>query len=328
VQPRERVLSTLERGQSDRVPRFEIWIDALWSELGQHDHADAYVNLGQDCIMMPGGSPPGSNAWRDGVDEFGRIWNAGRYAGGAVAEAGDLHRFTPALNVARGCFDRERVRAISHRYPHHCLIFGTHAGPLTAAYLAMGFERFFACLVDNPSLAHSLLEARTEWCIALFREASRLGAEVLVMGDDAAHRDGPMISTAMWREFVLPYHCRIVQALDAPLIWHSDGNLDALLPFAVQAGFAGVHGLEPAAGMDLGRAKEEFGAQLTLIGNVDVRVLCGSDLGAVRAEVRRCLEEGAPGGSYMMATCNSIFNGMNPVAVAELFRFQAEMELV
>ncbi len=328
MQPRERVLSTLARGQSDRVPRFEIWIDAPLPELGQRDQAEAYVNLGQDCIMLPGGSPADSNAWRDGVDEFGRIWNAGRYAGGAVANAGDLRRFTPPLRAARSCFDRERARSVRRRYPHHCLIFGTHAGPLTAAYMAMGFEPFFACLVDDPSLAHSLLEARTEWCIALFREASRLGAEVLVLGDDGAHRDGPMISAAMWREFVLPYHCRIVQALEAPLIWHSDGNLDTLLPFAVEAGFVGVHGLEPAAGMDLRRAKQEFGAQLTLIGNVDVRVLCGPDLDAVRAEVRRCLEQGAPGGSYMIATCNSIFQGMNPLAVAEMFRYQAEVQLV
>ena len=29
-----------------------------------------------------------------------------------------------------------------------------------------------------------------------------------------------------------------------------------------------------------------------------------------------------PGGRYMLASCNSIFEGMNPAAVAEFFRYQ------
>ena len=325
MKPRDRVLTVLEHGQADRVPRFEIWIDDLHSELGRHDTADTYVQMGQDCIMLPGGSPPGSRAWRDGVDEFGRIWKNGMYVGGAVATADDLRRFSPPLSAADACFDPESVRSIRRRYPHHCLIFGTHVGPLTAGYMAMGFERFFARMLDDPPFVHALIDARTEWCIALYRSALRLGAEVLVLGDDAAHCGGPMISPTMWREFVLPYHRRIVESLDVPLIWHSDGNIQSLLPFAVEAGFVGVHGLEPAAGMDLARVKQEFGMQTVLVGNIDVRVLCRGDLGAVRQEVRRCLAQGAPGAGYMIATCNSIFKGMNPLAVAEMFRCEAEI---
>lgn len=185
----------------------------------------------------------------------------------------------------------------------------------------MGFESFFTCLHADPEFAHALLSARTEWCIALYQEALRLGAEVLVLGDDAAHRDGPLISPAMWRTFVLPYHRRIVQSLAAPVIWHSDGAVEPLLPFAVEAGFVGVHGLEPAAGVDLARVKGQFGRQLILVGNIDVRVLCNHDLDAVHREVDRCLRQGAPGGGYMLSTCNSIFRGMHAPAVAEMFLY-------
>jgi uroporphyrinogen decarboxylase len=159
----------------------------------------------------------------------------------------------------------------------------------------------------------------------MFQKAVDLGAEVLVLGDDAAHADGPMISPRMWREFILPHHKRIVGAFDVPVIWHSDGNVEPLLPMAVEAGFAGLHGLEPAAGMDLARIKREFGHDLVLIGNVDVRVLCDSDLEAVRAEVDRCVAQGAPGGGYMIASCNSIFEGLNHIAVAEMFRYERQV---
>ena len=49
--------------------------------------------------------------------------------------------------------------------------------------------------------------------------------------------------------------------------------------------------------MDLARMKREYGQDLVLIGNVDVRVLFCSDLEAVRREVDRCIAQGTPGGA-------------------------------
>jgi uroporphyrinogen decarboxylase len=307
------------------VPRFEIWIDALLHELGQDDPSDAYVNLGQDCVMMPSRFPHHSNAWRDGVDEWGRIWQGGMYVDGAVDTEESLRQYSPPLSYAEQRFDAERVLAVRARHPHHCLVFGTHNGPFTAGYLSMGFERFFRRLIEDPAFVHQLLAARTDWAIAVYQRAIALGADVIVLGDDAAHGGGPLVSPRMWREFVLPYHRRIVEALGVPVIWHSDGNVEALLPMALEAGFVGVHGLDPIAGMDLAAVKRSFGQVLTLVGNADVRVLCNSDLAAVRREVDRCIAQGAPGGGYMIASCNSIFEGMNPAAVDEMFRYQREV---
>jgi uroporphyrinogen decarboxylase len=322
--PRERVFAALQHQEPDRVPRFEIWIDALIDELGAGDPQRAYVDQGQDSVMLPSQTPPDSNAWRDGVDEFGRVWRDGMYITGVVEDETDLHRYTPPLDIINRLFDPGRARAVRAAYPDHCLMYGTHIGPFIAAYMAMGLDRFFVCLYDDPGFAHRLLANRTEWCIAQFQAAVDLGAEVIVMGDDAGTRSAPMIAPDMWRTFVLPYHRQVVEALDVPVIWHSDGYILPLLPMAVEAGFTGVHGLEPAAGIDLAAVKQEFGRDLVLVGNVDVRVLCASDLGAVRREVDRCINQGALGGGYMIASCNSIFAGMNAAAVLEMFRCQDE----
>jgi uroporphyrinogen decarboxylase len=303
MKPRERVLTALEHQEPDRVPRFEIWIDdCMVDELGQNDLQSAHVNLGLDCVMIPSHYPAGSNAWRDGVDEWGRVWKNGFYVDGVVDTEADLRM---------------------ERYPDHCFIYGSHIGPFTAGYMAMGFERFFLRLLEKPAFVHKLLQARTEWCIAMYRKAIKLGVDVAVLGDDAGHNKGPMISPEMWREFILPYHRRIVEELDVPVIWHSDGAIEPLLPMAIEAGFVGVHPLEPAAGMDLGKIKREFGGDLALIGNVDVDVLCNSDLDAVREEVS--IEQGAAGGGYMISSCSSIFEGMNPASVVEMFRYAGEI---
>ncbi len=323
--PRERVFAALQHQPADRIPRFEIWIDALFDELGQGDPAGVYVNAGQDAVLLPTRNPPDSNAWRTGIDEWDRVWRDGMYIRGVIDTADDLARYSPPPEYAAAFFDADQIRAVRAASPDHCLMFGTHIGPFTAAYMAMGFERFFLRLVDDPAFALRLLEARTEWCIAMYQRALALGAEVLVLGDDSAYGNGPMISPAMWRQFILPFHRQIVAALDAPVIWHSDGDIEPLLPLAIEAGFVGIHGVDAIAGMDLARIKREYGRDLTLIGNVDVRVLFGDDLAAVRREVDRCVAQGASGGGYMLASCNSICEGMNPAAVAEMFRYQAEV---
>jgi uroporphyrinogen-III decarboxylase len=64
---------------------------------------------------------------------------------------------------------------------------------------------------------------------------------------------------------------------------------------------------------------------LVIIGNVDARVLFSPDLEPVRREVDRCITQGTPGRGYMIASCNSIYEGMNLDAVAEMFRYEGEV---
>ena len=49
------------------------------------------------------------------------------------------------------------------------------------------------------------------------------------------------------------------------------------------------------------------------------------DFDAVHREVDRCLRQAAPGGGYMLSSCNSIFPGMHPDAVREMYRYAAEI---
>jgi uroporphyrinogen decarboxylase len=326
MKPQERVLASLEHKEPDQVPRFEVWInDDMVTALGYEDLQSAHVGLGLDCVMIPTRTPARSNYWRDGLDEWGQIWKNGVYVNGVVRTARDLEKYSPPLNFVDGFFDTDATKNSIERYPDHCLIYGSHIGPFTMAYMAMGFARFFLALHEKPMFVRKLLEARTAWCIAMCQKAASLGVNLIVLGDDAGHHGGPMISPKTWRELVLPCHRRIVERLDVPVIWHSDGAIESLLPMAIEAGFRGVHGLEPAAGIDLGRVKRAFGEELVLVGNADINVLCSSDMHNVRAEVARCIEQGAYGGGYMLSTCNSIFKGMNTASVVEMYRYAREI---
>ncbi len=295
-----------------------MWIDALHQELGVSNPALAHPELGQDVILLPSSSPPKSNSWKDGVDEFGRVWHKGFYHAGVLETPADLRRFSPPADYAEKFFLVKAVEQALITFPDHFPFFGTHVGPFMNTYMAMGMENMFCSLYSDSAFVEAVMDTRTEWCLALFRQAVRLGAELIVMGDDAAHRGGSMISPTFWQQLVLPRHRRIVEELPVPVIWHSDGQMKELLPFAVQAGFAGVHGLEPPAGNNLATVKQQYGHQLVLIGNFDVNLLCGSDRDAVSREFDRCLRDGGDK-MFMLSTSNSIFTGMNPSTVKTYF---------
>jgi uroporphyrinogen-III decarboxylase len=314
----QRVKAVLEGGRPDRTPRFEVWIDALHTELGVNDPLSAHPELGQDAVLLPSQSPPGSNAWKEGLDEFGRIWKKGMYFSGALKTSSDLKRYSPPPSSARQFFNEGQADRLLTRYPDHFPFFGTHAGPFMGTYMAMGMAEMFCRLTVDISFINAVMETRTDWCLALFKQAVALGAKLIIMGDDAAHRGGPLVSPQIWQQLVLPHHRRITTGLPVPVIWHSDGQMEKLLPFAVEAGFAGVHGLEPPAGNNLAAIKHRYDDRLILIGNVDVNLLCGTDLGAVQSDINRCLEQGGRSG-FMLSTSNSIFRGMNPDAVRAYF---------
>ncbi len=320
MNPRERILAALNHQQPDRIPCLEVWIDGMDDALRINEPLHAHGELGQDGVLLPWGAPEESNSWKNGIDEWGRVWKDGMYKNGVVDTPADLERYQTPAGYEDRFFNLGQVERIKAAYPDHCWFFGTHIGPFMNAYLSMGLAAFCMRIVSDPTFVHALMAARTEWCLAVFEKAIQLGSELIIMGDDSAHSTGPFISPAMWREFVLPYHKHIVQTLSVPVLWHSDGNITKLLPMAVEAGFAGIHGLEPWS-VSLAKVKADYGANLVLIGNADVRVLCSQEIDPVQQEIKRCVREGGSRG-YIFSSCNSIFAGMNPDAVNEFFRFQ------
>lgn len=343
---RERVTTALRHETPDRVPIFTHGMDPKFiREFGGGDVYEAYRALDLDIF------PIRSQAWCQGkpllyslrnevspelrlsggtfggwagVDEFGRVWEKGSYVGGAVASEEDMERYVPSLRLEERT-DPAEVRQVRERYPDRAFALQAHTGPFGLSMESVGQERFLLLLHDDRPFIEKLLDARTEWYMGIARYGQELGADVIFMGDDVAYKGAPFVSPSEFEALMLPRYRRICDAVDTPVIWHSDGDITALLEVAVKAGFAGVHPLEPAAGMDLGWVKRQYGDRLVLVGNVDVsHVLCQGDPELVRREVRRCMEQGKPRGGYILSDSNTLHEGCNAAAIVEMYRYAKE----
>ena len=177
------------------------------------------------------------------------------------------------------------------------------------ARMLLGDEQVLYAFHDDPALVHDMMETATEFALAMLARA--LGEAPITVAhfwEDMCYRTGPLISPAMFREFMLPRYKRITRAIrDAGvdiIFVDSDGNVAELLPLWIEAGINGVFPMEQAAGNDLHAYRKRYGTSLLMSGGIDKRALA-----AGRASIDRELDDKIPlalAGGYVPTIDHSI----------------------
>jgi len=344
---KERVLATLNGQIPDRVPLLTFGIDSNFARnMGYRSLQDVFSTLGFDvyhiysqnwCNGVPLGAglkkdipkemqtSGGTYAGWDGIDEFGRTWKRGSYMGGVVQSDEDIERYVPPLKLEERT-DFERTRRAMERNPDKAWALSTHTGPFGLTMESMGFEDFLYRYMDDRDFIKRLLWKRTLWFAEIARHGAELGADFILMGDDVAFKGSTFIPPKEFNELMLPCYTHIVEKAGIPVIWHSDGFITPVLDTALESGLAGVHSLEPTAGVDLAQVKKDYGTRLILVGNVDCgEILSQDNLEKVRTEVQRCMDQAKEGGRYILSDSNSIHSGCHPDSIMEMMRYAREI---
>ena len=288
-------------------------------EFVEQEDLDA-VTVFEDMPLRPVESPAAQPNRGHVVDEWGVIWGTTDHGipypvSGPIRTAEDLKGYTPPDPEAD--YRLAALRSAVQRFKgRRAIVFLTHDAFEFPHYLRGGMDQLLMDYVDRPQLAHALAEMTLDFKIRLMQRAIAAGADVVVSGDDYAGRMGPLMSPKHFREFVLPYLQRSVQAAHeagALYIKHTDGDIWRLIDLLVEAGIDALDPLEPIARMDIGEVKRRYGQRLALIGNIDcTELLPHGSLADVEAAVQETIAKAAPGGGYVLASSNSIHPGVNP----------------
>jgi len=142
----------------------------------------------------------------------------------------------------------------------------------------MGDEAVCLAYYEQPELIHDILRTIGDTAFrVLARVSSRVQIDQLSVHEDLAGKSGPLVGPALVAEFIAPYYRRIWDMLaerGARLFdQDSDGNIAAVIPAFLEAGVNVMHPMEPAAGMDIVRLREQYGTRLAFMGGLDKYVL-------------------------------------------------------
>ena len=167
----------------------------------------------------------------------------------------------------------------------------------------MGTENACTLFYDDPALAHEMCEFIADFTLALMERALReVPLDYFMWWEDFSFKTGPLVSPAIFREFLLPRYHRCNEALRAAgvdvIFLDTDGNPTVLLGLLLEAGVNGTYPLEAAAGMDPLVVRKEFGRDLLMWGGVDKRALARGEA-EVRAELLRKLPPLLEDGGYI-----------------------------
>jgi uroporphyrinogen decarboxylase len=186
----------------------------------------------------------------------------------------------------------------------------------------IGWDTIYMHMLAEPKLARHFFERLThELVTGIKRYLGAVGeyVDVFMCADDIGHQRGPMMKLAVYREFVLPGHKAMFQAIhensQAAVFFHTDGAVMSMLPELIDAGMDCFNTVQTdAAGMDGMELKRRFGNNLTFWGGgVDThRIMPFASPAQVREDVRRRIKIFGPGGGYVFATIHNILGDVPP----------------
>jgi len=343
---RERFMAALSLREPDRVPMFDfLFQQPLYEALigrrpeayNGRDAVECALALDHDGVWLPFGSAseyePKVLAEDVYVDEWGTTyrkneasWPIDAPVDYPIKDRRDLKTYRAPDPTLPGR-DSE-IRAAVATDNNDMAILGGVTGPLTTAWMLMGYEGISYALYDDPGLVSEVLNISNEY----HKEAARLCVESGCIGmwvsEDLGDSTRGFFRLEQFRKYFLSPLAELVEYIDrlnVPVLLHSCGHITDYLDDLTQTKIASVHPLQRTAGMSLRDVKKKYGKRLCIIGNIDSsRTLPYGTPADVAAEVRQAIDIAAPGGGYILASDHSLHDGISVENIIELFRVGRE----
>lgn len=338
---RERVLTAVARRMADRTPadyKAEPEVNRYMMEhLGVGHYEDLLRRLEIDIRRLePQYVGPPSRAFADGIIED--YWGIRSKHLEAANGSYDMHVRTPLWDAHSvedlekhpwprpDIFDYSVMRDQCERHRGYAVMY-EGADLFTRPCILRNMENVMVDMVERPEMAHYLFGRFTDfYCEDITRalEATRDGFDIYCEWSDYGTQRGPLISLAMFREYIAPYLKRLVDlchASNVKFMAHSCGAIRAFIPDLIGLG---VDILDPiqvaAADMEPAGLKRDFGQRLAFHGGVCTQrtLPFGTPQDVREAVLDRIATLGA-GGGYILASTHDISADTPPENIIAMY---------
>ena len=161
-----------------------------------------------------------------------------------------------------------------------------------------GIEEHLFAFHDEPELMHRINGDLLEFNIRAIKQiVAQFRPEYFTIAEDISFNLGSMISEEMFNEFLMPYYKLLfseIKVLKIPVIVDTDGKVDSVIPWYLEAGADGFQPFERMAGIDVNALRRKF-PEIVMIGGFDKMVLRKGHA-AIDAEFRRISKAYKAGG--------------------------------
>ena len=174
-----------------------------------------------------------------------------------------------------------------------------------------GHEYMLMGMIDDPEWVADMVSTFANLTIEMQKTlfAEEGWPDGIWYYEDMGFKERPFMSTDMYRELIQPAHTKTIAFAHEngrPVVMHSCGFVEPLLPGMVEAGIDCLQVIEVKAGMDLLRIFREYGDRLSLMGGIDVRKLYSNDKRQIDEELETKVPVVKQGNGFFLHSDHSI----------------------
>ena len=183
-------------------------------------------------------------------------------------------------------------------------------GVLENAVKLVGYDNLCFMSVDNPDLLHKIFEQIGSRLAEYYKLAGRYSiVGAMISNDDWGFKTQTRLSPDSLREYVFPWHCRIVEAIHnagKPAILHSCGYLEPVMDDIINVmKYDAKHSFEDNI-YPVEQAYKELNGQIGILGGIDMDFLCRKTPEEIYRRSKNMLELSSSKGGYALGSGNSI----------------------
>jgi len=303
---RERVLTALNHEEPDRcpmqisfTPEFAARIEADLQLKGQglhnpHGGGNTYElerALDQDMLLTSVGWVNGY--YQEGYqdmdsyqDEWGVTWRTieyetrfgkGKYTepyGHPLADNTELESYS-APDPDRPALYTEAGRVIQDYKDEYWIVGVTPTTIFETAWALRGFEQLLLDMATDPAKANGVLDLPYHYHRTVAQHLTRLGVDMIWLGDDVGGQNSMLMSPKMWRTYLKPRMAELIYSLRAinpqvKIAYHTDGVVYPIIPELIEIGIDVLNPVQPTA-MDPKKLKDIYNDRLCFWGSLDLQ---------------------------------------------------------
>ena len=181
-------------------------------------------------------------------------------------------------------------------------------GVLENAVDMAGYENLCVKIYDDPQFVEDLFDKIGSSILRHYEKAMQHKHVGLIMSnDDWGFNTQTMLSVKHMREYVFPWHKKIVELAHSaglPVVLHSCGYANEIMDDIIDdIGYDGKHSFEDSI-MTIEDSYRKWGGRIALLGGIDLNFLIHKSPAEIRARSAAMLELGQKG--FALGTGNSV----------------------
>jgi len=199
------------------------------------------------------------------------------------------------------------------------VVVGGVSGPFNRAVRMRGYMQVVRDIYGggDPSILKGLIDIFLKEGLKIIQIYGELGVDVLHIMSNFSSMS--LISPRIFKEYIYPYEsqfCKEAHKYDMIVRYHMDGRCSAALELLADMGVDQIETLDPptiGGDITLSEAKKRVGNRMCLYGNIDpINVIKIRSPQEIMAEAKKCIDDAAPGGGFILGSADTIAPGTPP----------------